>query len=143
MYSILFLHLIVTIRFSMMIRGRRGRDRMVVAFITICAISAYHLITCDRYVVFSTNKNDHHDITEILLKVALNTITLTLSMIIIIHISPLYCQIFRDNHNSYQPPSLQMSSPFKYFQLIRHYIFTFLDRLPGTVFIYLKNNANL
>jgi hypothetical protein len=28
--------------------------------------------------VSSTNKTDHHDITEILLKVALNTITLTL-----------------------------------------------------------------
>jgi hypothetical protein len=28
--------------------------------------------------VFSTNKTDHHDITEILLKVALNTNTLTL-----------------------------------------------------------------
>jgi hypothetical protein len=27
--------------------------------------------------VFFTNKTDHHDITEILLKVALNTITLT------------------------------------------------------------------
>ena len=38
------------------------------------------LVTCDRSVVFSgtlvssTNKTDHHDITEILLKVALNTI---------------------------------------------------------------------
>ena len=30
--------------------------------------------------VFSTNKTDHHDITEILLKVALNTITLILSL---------------------------------------------------------------
>jgi len=29
-------------------------------------------------VVFSTNKTDCHDITEILLKVAINTITLTL-----------------------------------------------------------------
>ena len=29
--------------------------------------------------VFSTNKTDHHDITEILLKVVLNTITLTLT----------------------------------------------------------------
>ena len=28
----------------------------------------------DRSVVFSTNKTDHHDITELLLKVALNTI---------------------------------------------------------------------
>jgi len=31
-------------------------------------------VTCDRSVVFSTNKTDRHDITEILLKVALNTI---------------------------------------------------------------------
>jgi hypothetical protein len=30
------------------------------------------------WVISSTNKTDHHDITEILLKVALNTITLTL-----------------------------------------------------------------
>jgi hypothetical protein len=31
-------------------------------------------VTCDRSVVSSTNKTDHHDITEILLNVALNTI---------------------------------------------------------------------
>ena len=31
-------------------------------------------MTCDRSVVFSTNKTDRNDITEILLKVALNTI---------------------------------------------------------------------
>ena len=31
--------------------------------------------------VSSTNKTDHHDITEILLKVVLNTITLTLNII--------------------------------------------------------------
>jgi hypothetical protein len=38
-------------------------------------------VTCGRSVVFSgysTNKTDHHDIAEILLKVALNTMTLTL-----------------------------------------------------------------
>jgi len=37
-------------------------------------------VTCDRSVVFSgssTNKTDRHDITEILLKVALNTIKQT------------------------------------------------------------------
>ena len=33
-------------------------------------------MTCDRSVVFSTNKTDRHNITEILLKVALNTIIL-------------------------------------------------------------------
>ena len=31
--------------------------------------------------VFSTNKTCHHDITEILLKVALNTITLKINMV--------------------------------------------------------------
>jgi len=42
-------------------------------------------VTCDRSVVFSgtpvssTNKTDYHDITEILLKVVLNTINLTLT----------------------------------------------------------------
>ena len=35
------------------------------------------LVTCSRSVVSSTNKTDHHDITEILLKVSLNTINLT------------------------------------------------------------------
>jgi hypothetical protein len=35
-------------------------------------------VTCDRSVVFSTNKTDHHNITEILLKVALNTIKQTI-----------------------------------------------------------------
>ena len=33
-------------------------------------------VTCDMSVVFSTNKTDRHDITEILLKVALNNINL-------------------------------------------------------------------
>jgi hypothetical protein len=82
--------------------GRRGRDRVVVGLNTTYAISAYHhwcwessnldqgdvynimwyslSVTCDRSVVFSgptvssTNITDRHDITEILLKVALNTI---------------------------------------------------------------------
>jgi hypothetical protein len=34
-------------------------------------------VTCGRSVVFSTNKSDCHDIIEILLKVALNTIKQT------------------------------------------------------------------
>ena len=41
-------------------------------------------VTCDRSVVFSgsyTNKTDHHDIIEILLKVAFNTIIITLTHI--------------------------------------------------------------
>jgi len=34
------------------------------------------------YYISSTNKTDHHDITEILLKVALNTLTLTIILTI-------------------------------------------------------------
>ena len=86
-------------------RGRSGRDRMVVGFTTTCAISAYHhwclwvrisirvrcTTLCDIVCqwlatgqwfslvppVSSTNKIDHHDITEILLKVVLNYIKQT------------------------------------------------------------------
>ena len=75
---------------------------MVVGFITTCAFSAYHHLRCEfeswwgvldttlcdkvcqwlatglwfspGTPVSSTNKIDHHDITEILLKIALNTI---------------------------------------------------------------------
>jgi hypothetical protein len=46
-------------------RGRRGRDRMVIGFTPGTPVSP-------------TNKTYHHDITKILLKVALSTITLTL-----------------------------------------------------------------
>jgi hypothetical protein len=88
-------------------RDNRGRDRMVVAFTTTYAISAYHQYSCEfescswrgvldttlcdkvwlwiavcRWVftgtpVSLTNDTDRHDITEILLKVALDSITLT------------------------------------------------------------------
>ena len=85
-------------------RGRHGHDRIVVGFITTYAISAYHHLSsnpghgepldtslCDKICqwlatdqwfspgppVSSTNKTDHHDITEILLKVPLNTIKQT------------------------------------------------------------------
>ena len=88
-------------------RGHRGCDRMVVGFTTTYAISAYHhwccefesrsgrgvldttlcdkvcqwLATCRWFSpcppVSSTNQTDRHDITEILLKVALNTIKQT------------------------------------------------------------------
>jgi hypothetical protein len=81
--------------------GRRGRDRMVVGFITTYAISAYHHWCCGfesrsgrgaqhhvikfvsdlRQVVLfpgrpvsSTSKTDLHDITEQLLKLALSSI---------------------------------------------------------------------
>ena len=82
------------------IRCCRGRDCMVVGFITTYPISAYHPIVvssnhthselysikhCDKVCqqlaagrwfspISSTNETDHHDITEILLTVALNTI---------------------------------------------------------------------
>ena len=72
--------------------GRCGRDRMVVGFTTTYAVSVYHHWCCefesrsgrgiqhyvikfvrdsDRSVVSSTNKTYPHDISEILLKVAL------------------------------------------------------------------------
>ena len=75
----------------------RGHDRMVIGCTTIYAIGAYHHwccefeyrsgrgvhhyvitfvsdFTCGWSLVFSTNRIDCHDIAEILLKVALNTI---------------------------------------------------------------------
>ena len=90
--------------FNAFLRGCCGRDHMVVEFTTTCAISAYHHWSCefeslswqgvlniilcnkvcqwlvaDRWFslgtpVSSTIKTDCHYITEILLKVALNTI---------------------------------------------------------------------
>ena len=81
-------------------RGRRGCDRLVFRFTTTCAINTYHhwsfelesclattlcdsLLVSDRWIspgipVSFTNKTDHCDITEIWLKVELNTINLTL-----------------------------------------------------------------
>ena len=86
---------------------RRGRERMVVRFKTTYTISVYHhkscefesrswrggidTSLCDKVcqslatdwwfspftAISSTNKADRHNITEILSKVALNTITLT------------------------------------------------------------------
>ena len=82
-----------------------GRDHIVVRFTTTYAINAYHhqscefeprswrgvldTTLCDKVCqwfspstpVSSTTKTDFHDITEILLKVALNTITLTITYI--------------------------------------------------------------
>jgi hypothetical protein len=51
---------------------------MVVGFMTTYAISAYHPVRWFSLgtPVSSTNKTDQHDITEILLKVVLNTISL-------------------------------------------------------------------
>ena len=91
-------------------RGCHDQDRMVIGFTTTCAISAYHRLSCefeprswqgvldttlcdkvcqwlatDRWffpgtLASSTNKTNRHDITEILLKMALNTITHTLTL---------------------------------------------------------------
>jgi len=85
--------------------GRRSRDRMVVGLTTTYSTSAYHHWCCEfgspsgrdvqHYVirfqwlatgrwyspgppVSSTNKTNRHDITEIMLKVALNTIKHTI-----------------------------------------------------------------
>jgi hypothetical protein len=69
-------------------RGHRGCDRMVVGFTTAYATSAYHhwFLRCitlcdkvclawDRSLAFSSSSGFlRHDITELLLKVALNTI---------------------------------------------------------------------
>ena len=90
--------------------GRRGHYRIMVGFIATCAISVYHQYCCEFKIhswrgvldttlcdkvcqwlaagglfspgisVSSTNKTDHHDIAEILLKVALSTIMITLTL---------------------------------------------------------------
>jgi len=100
--------------FTDILVGRRCLDRMVFGFTTTYAISAYHhlscefesrscrdildttlydKVTCDRFSpgipVSSTNKTERHDITEILLKVALNTITLFSKCFISMSLSPL------------------------------------------------------
>jgi hypothetical protein len=89
-------------------RGRRGRERIIFEFTTTYVISANHHESCELesrswlgvldtpffnkvcqwiatgrwlfpgYPVSTTNITDQHDITEILCKVALNTIILTL-----------------------------------------------------------------
>ena len=76
--------------FPLVCRGSRcrGHDCIVVGFTTTCAIGAcswrdvLDTTICNKICqwfspgtpVTSTNKTDHHNITEILLKVALNTI---------------------------------------------------------------------
>jgi len=91
------------LNFLLIMGDRRGRGRMVVWFTTTYAIGVYHhwvmswvriplrarcITLCDKVCqwlaagrwfppgtpVSSTSKTDRHDITEILLKVALNTI---------------------------------------------------------------------
>jgi len=93
------LNILIKNRIKHFYRSHRGRDHLVVGFTTTCTISAYHHLSCEfkpwswRGVLnttldkvcqwiasrwFSpasfTNKTDCHDITEIVLKVALNTI---------------------------------------------------------------------
>jgi hypothetical protein len=71
--------------------GHRGRGSMVIGFTTTSLIPAYgDVYSIQHYVIkrvsdlrqvgdmgSSTNKTDYNDIAEILLKVALNTITIT------------------------------------------------------------------
>jgi hypothetical protein len=105
--KLLYLHNIFQYIVSIVSTGAvMVNDRMVVGhgFTTTCTISAYYHWSCEfeswcvldptlfdkvcqwlvsgwwfslGTPVSSNNKTDHHDITEILLKVALNTITLT------------------------------------------------------------------
>ena len=85
-------------------RSHRGCDRMIDGYATNCAINAYHHLSCDFeprswrgvfYATFykvcqclatgrrfssgttvsTTNKTERHDITDILLKVVLNTLS--------------------------------------------------------------------
>jgi hypothetical protein len=109
--------------FKKTIRDHCGRDHMVVGFTTTCAINAYHHLSCEfepwswqgildttlcdkvcqwlekgRWFplgtpVSSNNKTDRHDITEILLKVALNTInqTINLKTTFSLHVWKLLC----------------------------------------------------
>ena len=59
-------------------QARRGRDHMVVGFTTLCDKVCQGLATgrwfSSSSPVSSTNKTDRHDITDILLKLALSTI---------------------------------------------------------------------
>jgi hypothetical protein len=99
------IHDLLSVDLLIYLGDRHSRDRMVVGFTTTYAISAYHHWCCEfesrsgrgveHYVikfvsdlrqswwfspgppVSSTNKTDRHDITEILLKMALNTIKQT------------------------------------------------------------------
>ena len=75
-------------------RGRRGRDHMVVGITITYAIGAYHHLRCAlearsgevhsiQHYVIKFVSDLRHDITEILLKVALSTITLTLHICIV------------------------------------------------------------
>jgi hypothetical protein len=53
-----------------------GKNKTILCYISLCKRFS---VTCGMSVVSSTNETDRHDITEILLKVALNTTTLILT----------------------------------------------------------------
>jgi len=53
-----------------------GKKKNILCYISLCKRFS---VTCGMSVVSSTNKTDRHDMTEILLKVALNTTTLILT----------------------------------------------------------------
>jgi hypothetical protein len=99
--------ILIRLQYIRLKRGCSVRSHMVVGFTTTCAISVYHHLSCEfksrswrgvletnscdnvcqwlaKSLQFSlgtlvsfTKKTDCNDITEILLKVALNTLTLT------------------------------------------------------------------
>ena len=141
----------------MSIRGRRGCDGMVVGFTTTCAISGYHHYSCEfeprswRGVldttlcatvcqwlakgfspgtpVSSTNKSNHHDITEMLLKVALKTIHLNVNTMI----WTIYPYMF-DLFETVSISELKWASyyPFGIFTLFFHMLVLFVqDELTG------------
>ena len=125
----------------MVLRGHRGRNRVVFGFTTTFAIGVYHHESCElkshswRGVldttlcdtvgqwlatgqwfslgtpVSSNNQTDRHNITEILLKVALNTITLIIYWTVNMYISSFL---------NYKSIFLRMSY-FRLYSLNRHF----------------------
>ena len=136
-FKVLYLYLTQT---SQNVSGRRGRDRMVVGCIPTYALSAYQQltmwacipliekrtwyniiifclsVTCDRSVVFSGNssflssKTDCHDMTKILLKVALNSIALTITITLTHNVHNYWCTII----SCYRPLLSSVSSLVDY-----------------------------
>ena len=112
-YSIIWVYYVYYV-YMFLLWGCRGRTRMVDGFITTYVISAYHhkmlwvwiplrggvldttlfdqvcqWLAANQWFspgtpVSSTDKADRHNITEILLKMALNTITLTLTLFLLL-----------------------------------------------------------
>ena len=79
---------------------------------TLCDKVCQWLATCwwfsQSTPVSSTNKTDHHDITAILLKVVLNTITLTLTPDKVYIIIPSLQSMHRNLRQTLRTPSLQL-----------------------------------